>query len=143
MKGTAKGTQPHGAVYVQRSNQCSKKKANFESEAFDCGTFTDGAKYRATRPEGEVEYDPAQMHFHAPSEHTINGKTQDLEIHMVMVPAGETAKTWNTAKKSLTTDNTKADYLLNYSVLGVFFNATDCKDSDDVVKCEALLKVTD
>lgn len=28
-------------------------------------------------------YNPLQFHFHAPSEHTINGKTYDLELHIV------------------------------------------------------------
>lgn len=29
------------------------------------------------------KYTPLQMHFHAPSEHTFNGKHYDLELHIV------------------------------------------------------------
>jgi carbonic anhydrase len=28
-------------------------------------------------------YEPIQMHYHAPSEHTIDGKLYDLELHIV------------------------------------------------------------
>lgn len=28
-------------------------------------------------------YEPIQFHFHAPSEHTINGESYDLELHLV------------------------------------------------------------
>ena len=35
-------------------------------------------------PNGKVaEFVPAQFHFHSPSEHTVDGKTYDLEVHMV------------------------------------------------------------
>lgn len=30
-----------------------------------------------------VAYTPLQFHFHAPSEHTVNGKHYDLEVHFV------------------------------------------------------------
>jgi carbonic anhydrase len=29
------------------------------------------------------EFTPLQLHFHAPSEHTFNGKHYDLEMHIV------------------------------------------------------------
>ena len=29
------------------------------------------------------EFTPLQLHFHAPSEHTFNGKHYDLELHIV------------------------------------------------------------
>jgi carbonic anhydrase len=49
-----------------------------------------------------VVYTLAQMHFHSPSEHYLNGTIQDFEAHMVHA-------------------GTNGEYL----VLGVFFNATD------------------
>ena len=30
-----------------------------------------------------AKFEPAQFHFHAPSEHTKNDKTYDLEMHIV------------------------------------------------------------
>jgi len=32
-------------------------------------------------------FKPAQLHFHAPSEHTVNGKHYDLEMHIVHLTA--------------------------------------------------------
>ena len=37
-------------------------------------TFKDGK---------ESQFEPLQMHLHAPSEHTIDGKYFDLEMHIV------------------------------------------------------------
>lgn len=37
-------------------------------------TFADGSK---------SYYEPLQFHWHAPSEHTVNGKQYDLEVHFV------------------------------------------------------------
>ena len=31
----------------------------------------------------ETPYKPVQMHWHAPSEHTINGAHMDAELHIV------------------------------------------------------------
>ena len=31
----------------------------------------------------DLTYYPAQLHFHSPSEHTVNGKHYDLEMHIV------------------------------------------------------------
>ena len=30
-----------------------------------------------------MKYGPMQMHFHMPSEHTIDGKRYDMEMHLV------------------------------------------------------------
>ena len=44
---------------------------------------TDG-ELTVTNPEGKAKSaPPAQFHFHAPSEHTIDGKYYDLEMHIV------------------------------------------------------------
>ena len=37
-------------------------------------TFNDGK---------ESQFEPLHLHFHAPSEHTIDGKYFDLEMHIV------------------------------------------------------------
>ena len=31
------------------------------------------------------EYNPLQLHFHAPSEHSIDGEFMDLELHFVHI----------------------------------------------------------
>lgn len=36
------------------------------------------------------EFIPLQLHFHAPSEHTFNGKHYDLELHIVNANADKT-----------------------------------------------------
>eukprot|EP01061_Rhynchopus_euleeides_P007903 TRINITY_DN16970_c0_g1_i1.p2 TRINITY_DN16970_c0_g1~~TRINITY_DN16970_c0_g1_i1.p2 ORF type:complete len:170 (+),score=69.46 TRINITY_DN16970_c0_g1_i1:47-556(+) len=38
---------------------------------------------------GNKNWSLAQLHFHAPSEHTIGGGYYDLEMHMVHVPAAQ------------------------------------------------------
>jgi carbonic anhydrase len=47
-----------------------------------------------------------QFHFHAPSEHTLNGKSYPMEVHFVHLPA-----------------NPDADH--SYAVIGVFFEVGD------------------
>lgn len=32
---------------------------------------------------GDIEYELAQFHFHAPSEHTVNGRHTEMEMHLV------------------------------------------------------------
>jgi len=45
------------------------------------------------------DFMPGQFHFHAPSEHAVDGKHHDLEMHIV-----------------------KSDYNVNHSVIGIFFD---------------------
>jgi carbonic anhydrase len=60
------------------------------------------------------EFEAIQFHFHAPSEHTINGKHYDLELHIVHQMTPESAKNAKTSR--------------NLAVLGVFFDLdTDLK----------------
>ena len=45
--------------------------------------FNDGT-LGLTRANGDISFfDPLQLHFHSPSEHTINGKYFDVELHIV------------------------------------------------------------
>ena len=42
------------------------------------------AEFEITFPDGSVGYyTPIQFHFHTPSEHTVDGKNYDLEVHFV------------------------------------------------------------
>jgi carbonic anhydrase len=65
------------------------------------------AKLHLTYPDAtgtsyvKEQYNPLQFHFHAPSEHTIDGHLMDLEVHFV---------------HTLTDDNNK------YAVVGIFFD---------------------
>lgn len=45
--------------------------------------LTDG-EFQLTFPDGSMSlYEPIQLHFHSPSEHTVEGKYHDLEMHIV------------------------------------------------------------
>ena len=45
--------------------------------------FTDG-EFQLTFPDGSMSlFEPLQLHFHSPSEHTVGGKYFDLEVHLV------------------------------------------------------------
>lgn len=47
----------------------------------------------------EEDFGPGQFHFHSPSEHAVDGKLHDLEMHIV-----------------------KSDDFENHSVVGIFFD---------------------
>ena len=45
--------------------------------------FTDG-EFQLTFPDGSMSYyEPIYLNFHSPSEHTVDGKHHDLEMHIV------------------------------------------------------------
>lgn len=45
--------------------------------------FGDG-EFQLTFPDGSMSlFEPLQLHFHSPSEHTVGGKHHDLEMHIV------------------------------------------------------------
>lgn len=70
------------------------------------GSFS---KLIATDVDGDTyEFEAIQFHFHAPSEHTINGKHYDLELHIVHQMTPESAKNAKTHR--------------NLAVVGVFFD---------------------
>ena len=63
------------------------------------GDWVETATVTRTAGDGtSAEYKPLQMHFHTPSEHTVDGQTHDAEVHFV---------------------NQSADGV--YAVVGVFF----------------------
>ena len=41
-------------------------------------------EFQLTFPDGSMSlFEPLQLHFHSPSEHTVEGKHHDLEMHIV------------------------------------------------------------
>ena len=45
--------------------------------------FTDG-EFQLTFPDGSMSlFEPLELHFHSPSEHTVGGKYHDLEMQIV------------------------------------------------------------
>lgn len=97
------------------------------------GSFS---KLRATDVHGDVyEFEAIQFHFHAPAEHTINGKHYDLELHIVHQMTPESAKNAKTKrnlavvavffeldKEKSATPNAFIDALKLQNVGGVQFN---------------------
>ena len=70
------------------------------------------AELKLVLANGQQEsFTPAQFHFHAPSEHTVDGKFYDLEVHFVHL--GETG------------DNP------TFSVVGVFFDIDEGGDEEN------------
>jgi len=45
--------------------------------------FTDGTMHLTFSDGIMAQFTPIQLHFHAPSEHTVNGNHYDLEMHIV------------------------------------------------------------
>jgi len=73
----------------------------------------DFSKLLATDVDGQTyEFEAVQFHFHAPTEHTINGKHFDLELHIVHQMTLESAN--------------KAQTQRNLAVLGIMFEL-DCE----------------
>jgi carbonic anhydrase len=57
--------------------------------AFDIDALRTNAELQLTFADGSQSYfTPLQFHFHAPSEHTVDGKLLDLEVHFVHVVKG-------------------------------------------------------
>ena len=81
--------------------------------AFDNATLAGNAELQLTFADGSMSYfTPAQFHFHAPSEHSVNGKLYDLEIHFVHLVKG-----------SNTAGNTAAPQdAFPGAVIGIFFD---------------------
>lgn len=157
VKGTKKNKKPHGAIYLERgqhpdgevdlkhttgSDKCKgKSKANMPKE---CLKFDGEAQIKLTRAEGAgLTYEPAQIHFHAPSEHTIDGKYYDFEFHMVMAPSGATKVAADKFLKAQKAKMGDANFQVNYAVLGLMFYATDCTLPTDEKDCKKMLALTD
>ena len=74
-----------------------------------------GAELAIAYPEGgENFYQPLQFHFHAPSEHTVDGKLYDAEVHFV-----------HTYKN---TDNAEEYSDRAFAVVGIFFDVEEGGD---------------
>ena len=82
--------------------QVNIPKADQEYNFFESG-------YSKNELGGDLKFTSLQFHFHAKSEHTINGKRYDLEMHTVHAP--------DEAKGS--------DITIKYSALGLMFDVDD------------------
>ena len=80
---------------------------------FHPAALTENAEFQITFADGSQSYfTPLQFHFHAPSEHSVDGKLYDLEIHFV-----------HTVKGSGNAGGTAATQgVLPGAVIGVFFD---------------------
>jgi len=86
----------------------------------------------------ETMWDPAQLHFHAPSEHTLNGRNFIAEMHIVHTPV-------NGFVDQIYID-TANQYPNEYAVLGVWFEEGDCDGlggADATDECNAKLAATE
>lgn len=63
--------------YGSSSVQISKEKYTFK-QAWSQGGFT-----KTTKDNTKQEFVPAQYHIHMPSEHTVDSKHYDMEMHIV------------------------------------------------------------
>ena len=69
------------------------------------------AELDITFPDGSRSYfEPLQFHFHSPSEHTVEGRSYDLEVHFVHYYKGS---------------NAYGQSVLLGAVLGIFFDTRD------------------
>lgn len=81
-------------------------------------------------------WQPIQYHFHSPSEHTLEGRSFDAEMHIVHVPMngeGPDGVTYDTADANPTA----------LAVFGLWFTELDCESmlSDDMdAKDECFVK---
>ena len=65
------------------------------------------SRYPAEKWDGPTRFEGVQFHFHHPSEHSVDGKLHDLEVHTVHLPP----------------DGAKND--VKYAALGVMFSVND------------------
>ena len=85
---------------------------NLPADTDDLAEDTLRSKLEITFPnsgDGTAEFTPLQFHFHSPSEHTVDGKYYDLEMHIVHHYRGKTGD--------------EEGYL--GAVIGVFFDTTE------------------
>lgn len=71
-------TEPHEAFAYKPSKISLVNNGHTVQETYEAGSSIS---------EGAVKYSLAQFHFHAPSEHTLDGKSFPLEIHFVHTDA--------------------------------------------------------
>lgn len=92
--GSCSGKQQSPINVITKNKKCSSSQilqvtlnSSLASEIVDNGhTYeVDGLASRIlyTASSGLVPFEAAQFHFHAPSEHAVDGKHYDLELHIV------------------------------------------------------------
>jgi carbonic anhydrase len=72
-------------MYITGRGYTNSPKAvvYLEKDTVKMSPITDGILQVHTALGDDLVFYPAQLHFHAPSEHTVNGKHYDLELHIV------------------------------------------------------------
>jgi carbonic anhydrase len=81
------------------------------------------------RPNGSdmTMWQPLQLHFHAPSEHTHMGRHYDAEMHVVHIPVNGESATPGFAGSYETADEFEG----NLAVFGVWFEESDCESMEE------------
>lgn len=101
----------------------------------DLGADVEGASMLLERPgTGTSLWNPLQLHWHAPSEHTLDGELYLAEMHIVHTPmngVGADGESYETA----------TEHPSDLAVLGVWFEEDDCTrdDDDEAAACQAKL----
>ena len=86
------------------------------------------SKYMEKEVGGPAKFSAAQYHFHVKSEHTINGKRYDMEMHTVHLAGGSTIQASQVRRRMATFTNPsdgsgKIDHFA--SAVGIIFDRDD------------------
>ena len=91
---------------------------------FDVDSLRKQAELELTFADGSKSYfQPLQFHFHAPSEHAVNGKLYDLEVHFVHTTRG--------SHEVPVGGSAVAQDELAAAVIGIFFDVQEGGDFDN------------
>ena len=77
------GLKANDAMHITGLNYKDYSSLTFKQAALTAQDVTDGFLRIHFADGDDSTFIPLQFHFHAPSEHTVDGKTYDLEMHMV------------------------------------------------------------
>ena len=102
-------------MIVRGTNYPDISAADIDASVLGTGVYIDykipEAELDITFPDGSRSYfEPLQFHFHSPSEHTVEGRNYDLEVHFVHYYKGS---------------NANGQSVLLGAVLGIFFDTRD------------------
>merc|ERR1711957_1136720 len=92
---------------MEESEDCAKattdkKIAALKKKGVSCLKFNGLAQTELKRCEaGKATYEPLQLHFHAPSEHQVNGKNMPLRCTSFRSPTLPPERPWLSSKRKL------------------------------------------